>query len=87
MEALVLQHAEQSWQAALAWLERRLPEQWSLKPVVRDSGDVEQQLVCAKMSLEELIINAKLAAEIAANPPPGLAQNQAALPSPEAETA
>jgi len=36
------------------------------------SGGVEQQLVCDKISLERLVENAKLAAEVAANPPPGL---------------
>lgn len=35
MEALVIQHAEQSWQAAIAWLERNLPQKWALKIVPR----------------------------------------------------
>jgi hypothetical protein len=33
---------------------------------------MEQQALCDKISLEQLVANARLAAEIAANPPPGL---------------
>ena len=62
------------------WLERRYPNEFALKSVNRDSGNMEQEVLCDKISLEQLVENARLAAEIAANPPPGLAQNQAVLP-------
>jgi hypothetical protein len=42
MEALVIQHAEQSWQAAVAWLERNLPQKWALKIVPRVDPSDEQ---------------------------------------------
>jgi hypothetical protein len=44
MEALVIQHAEQSWQAAIAWLERNIPAKWALKVVPRvDPSDEQSQ--------------------------------------------
>jgi hypothetical protein len=87
MLQIITEAASKSWMAAGWWLERNLPARYSLaRGVIRDSGDVEQQPLCDKVSLEELIEMAKIAAEIAANPPPGLAQNQPALPSLEAET-
>jgi hypothetical protein len=61
------------------WLERRYPNEFALKAVNRDSGDVEQAALCDKISLEQLVANAKLAAEIAANPPPGLTPEQSTL--------
>src|SRR5262249_17309628 len=76
-----------NWQAAMCYLERKYPNAWALRSVQRDSGDVEQQPVCDKMSLAELVENARLANQIASNPPPGLAQNQPALPPSEGETA
>jgi hypothetical protein len=42
MEALVIQHAEQSWQAALAWLERNIPSRWALKVVPRPDPSEEK---------------------------------------------
>jgi hypothetical protein len=88
MLQIITEAASKSWMAAGWWLERNLPARYSLtRGLTRDISDVEQQPLCDKVSLEELIEMAKIAAEIAANPPPGLAQNQAAsLPS-EAETA
>jgi hypothetical protein len=65
----------------------RYPNEFALKQVTRDCVGAEQQRVCDKISLEQLVENARLAAEIAANPPPGLAQKQPALRSPEAESA
>jgi hypothetical protein len=70
--ANITKHAEKNVTASMFWLERKFPNEFSLKQVVRDSGGVEQQLVCDKISLEQLVENAKLAAEIAANPPLGL---------------
>jgi hypothetical protein len=34
-ERLVLEHSEKNWLAAMTWLERRVPELWSLKNVDR----------------------------------------------------
>jgi hypothetical protein len=79
----VIRHAEQSWQAAIAWLERNLPEKWALKAFARDTGDIERQPLLNRISLEELIANAKLAAEIAANPPPALTVQEPAFSAPE----
>jgi hypothetical protein len=42
MEQLVIQHAEQSWQAAIAWLERNIPQKWALKIVPRIDPSDEQ---------------------------------------------
>jgi hypothetical protein len=70
--ANITKHAEKNVTASMFWLERKFPNEFSLKQVVRDFSGVEQQLVCDKISLEQLVENAKLAAEIAANPPLGL---------------
>ena len=48
--------------------------------VNRDSEDSEQQALCDKISLEQLVANAKLADEIAANPPPGLRERDSSVP-------
>jgi hypothetical protein len=45
-----------------------------LKTVSRDSEQMEQQALCDKISLEQLVANARLAAEIAGHPPSGLVQ-------------
>jgi hypothetical protein len=80
--ANITKHATKNVAASMFWLERRYPAEFALKTVNRDSGGVEQQLLCDKISLEQLVENAKLAADIAANPPPGLTQSQAVLPLP-----
>ena len=54
------------------WLESRYPSEFALKTVSRDSAQTEQLALCDKISIEQLVANARLAAEIAANPPPGL---------------
>jgi hypothetical protein len=41
---------------------------------------MEKQVLCDKMSLEQLVANAKLAAEIAANPPAGLRERDSSVP-------
>jgi hypothetical protein len=70
--ANVTRHSVKSVLASLWWLERRYPNEFALKTVSRDSAQMEQQALCDKISLEQLVANAKLAAEIAANPPRGL---------------
>jgi hypothetical protein len=85
--ANITKHAAKNVAASMFWLERRYPNEFALKTVSRDSAQTQQQALCDKISLEQLVENARLAAEIAANPPPGLAQRQPALRSPEAESA
>ena len=70
--ANITKHAAKNVAASMFWLERRYPNEFALKTVNRDSGDMEKQALCDKVSLEQLVANAKLAAEIAANPPAGL---------------
>jgi hypothetical protein len=70
--ANITKHAVKNVAASVFWLERRYPNEFALKAVNRDSGDMEKQALCGKISLEQLVANAELAAEIAANPPPGL---------------
>jgi hypothetical protein len=78
--ANITRHAAKNVAASMFWLERRYPNEFALKTVSRDSPQTERLALCDKISFEQLVANAKLAAEIAANPPPGLAQNQAVLP-------
>ena len=68
----ITRHAAKNVAASMFWLERRYPNEFALKTVSRDSAQTEQQALCDKISLEQLIENAKLAAEVAANPPPAL---------------
>ncbi|HTG51699.1 MAG TPA: hypothetical protein VMA33_02475, partial [Candidatus Tectomicrobia bacterium] len=70
--ANITRHAAKTVAASMFWLERRYPNEFALKAVNRDSGEVEKQELCDKISLDQLVENAKLAADIAANPPPGL---------------
>jgi len=71
--ANITRHAAKTVAASMFWLERRYPNEFALKSVNRDSGgELEQAALCDKISLEQLIENARLAAAIAANPPPGL---------------
>ena len=81
----MLEHARRSpW--ATAWLlEHNFPECYLNRPFVRDSGSLEQQPVCSNISLEQLVANATLAAQIAANPPLGLLPKEPALPAAEAQ--
>ena len=72
--ANILKHSAKNVAASMFWLERRYPKEFALKTVSRDSAQTEQLTLCDKISIEQLIANAKLAAEIAANPPRGLAQ-------------
>jgi hypothetical protein len=74
--ANVLKHSAKNVAASMFWLERRYPNEFALKTVSRDSAQTEQLALCDKISLEQLVANAKLAAEIAPNPPSGLAQRQ-----------
>ena len=70
--ANTLKHFCKNVAASMFWLERRYANEFALKTVSRDSSQMEQQALCDKIGLEQLVANAKLAAEIAANPPPGL---------------
>jgi hypothetical protein len=78
--ANVTRLAAQNLSASLWWLERRYPAEFSLHTVNRDSGNMEQQALCDRISLAQLVANAKLAAEIAANPPPGLRERDSSVP-------
>ena len=51
------------------FLERKYPGEFSLKQVVRDTSDAESQPLCEKISLQQLIENARLMAETLASPP------------------
>jgi hypothetical protein len=81
--ANITRHSVKNVAASMFWLERRYPNEFALKTVSRDSAQTEQQALCDKISLEQLVANAKLAAEIAANPPPGLVNS---IPSEAADT-
>jgi hypothetical protein len=70
--ANITKHAAKNVAASMFWLERRYPNEFALKTVSRGSAQTEQQALCDKISIEQLVANARLAAEIAANPPPGL---------------
>jgi hypothetical protein len=70
----IKRHSIRSLAASMFWLERRYPNEFALRPVIRDTGDSREPAVFDKISLEQLIENARLAAEIAANPPSGLVQ-------------
>jgi hypothetical protein len=50
--ANITRHAAKNVAASLFWLERRYPNEFALKSVNRDSGDMEQQALCDKISLE-----------------------------------
>jgi hypothetical protein len=83
--ANITKHAAKSVAASMFWLERRYPAEFALKTVTRESGGaLEQQALCDKISLAQLVENAKLAAEVAANPPPGFALEQPTLAQTEA---
>lgn len=82
--ANIKRHAPDNLSASLWWLEHRHPSEFAIRPFVRDSGDLEQQALCDKISLEQLVENAKLAMEVASNPPPALMPKQPDLPAMEA---
>ena len=65
------------------WLERRYPNEFALRTVIRDTVEAEARAVFDKISMEQLVENARLAAEIAANPPPGLTREGLTLPASE----
>jgi hypothetical protein len=73
---IIMEAGQRSWMAAGWWLERNLPARYALRQVNRDTDDIEAQPLLNKISMEQLVENAKLAAEIAASPPPGLAPKQ-----------
>jgi hypothetical protein len=49
-----------------------LSNEFALRQVNRDTGDIEEQPLLNKISMQQLIEDAKLAQEVANNPPPGL---------------
>ena len=54
------------------WLERNYPNEFALRTVVRDNNNTAERLICERISVEQLVENARLAKQIADNPPPGL---------------
>lgn len=72
--ANIKKHAEKNVAASMFWLERRFPNEFALRTVVRSSGDAGSAAVFDKIPLEQLVANAELAKRIADAPPPGLAQ-------------
>jgi hypothetical protein len=62
------------------WLERRYPNEFALRTVIRDTVEAEARGVFDKISMEQLVENARLAAEIAANPPAGLRKHHSSVP-------
>jgi hypothetical protein len=69
----ISQHSIKNVNVSMFWLERRYPNEFALRTVIRDTVEAEARAVFDKISLEQLVENARLAAEIAANPPSGLA--------------
>jgi hypothetical protein len=65
--------------ASMWWLERRYPNDFVLPSIIREEVNSAVQEAFGKISLEQLIENARLAKEVADNPSPGLlvAPNQA----------
>jgi hypothetical protein len=85
--ANISKHSVKNVAASLFWLERRYPNEFALRTVIRDTVEAEARAVFDKISMEQLIENARLAAEIAANPPAGFAQEQLTLNQPKAASA
>ena len=48
--ANITRHAAKNVAASMFWLERRYPQEFALKTVNRDSGDMEKQALCNKIS-------------------------------------
>jgi hypothetical protein len=70
--ANISKHSVKNVVASMWWLERRYPNEFALRSVIREEVNSAAQEVFGKISLEQLIENARLAKEVAANPPPGL---------------
>jgi len=85
--ANISKHSIKNVVASMFWLERRYPNEFALRTVIRDTVEAEARAVFDKISMEQLIENARLAAEIAANPPPGFRQEQLTLNQPKAARA
>jgi hypothetical protein len=70
--ANITQHSRRSVIASMWWLERNYPNEFALRTVVRDTNNSAEPLVCERISIEQLVENARLAKQIADTPPPGL---------------
>jgi hypothetical protein len=68
----ISKHSVKNVIASMWWLERRYPGEFALRQVIREEVNSAAQEVFGKISLEQLIENARLAKEVAENPPPGL---------------
>jgi hypothetical protein len=78
--ANITKHSIKNVAESMFLLERRYPNEFALRTVIRDMVTDEARAVFDKISLEQLVENARLAAEIAANPPSGLAATPPGLP-------
>ena len=78
--ANIKRHSAKTVAASMFWLERRYPNEFALRTVIRDTVEAEARAVFDKISMEQLIENARLAAEIAAKPPSGLVPPPSGLP-------
>jgi hypothetical protein len=85
--ANITKHSLKNVAASMFWLERRYPNEFALRTVIRDAVKRKTRAVFDKIPLEQLVENAKLAAEIAANPPPGFAREQLTLNQPKTASA
>jgi hypothetical protein len=63
-----------NWVAAMTFLERKWPNEFALKTVVRNLNSTEAP-VYDRVSESELVENVRIAAAAALNPPPGLANS------------
>jgi hypothetical protein len=68
----ITQHSKRSVISRMWWLERNYPNEFALRTVVRDTDHSAEPLICERISIEQLVENARLARQIADNPPPGL---------------
>ena len=58
--ANIAKHADKSVAASMFWLERRYPNEFALRTVIRDTFEAEARAVFDKISMEQLIENARL---------------------------
>jgi len=75
--AVIRDAMPKNWVAAMTFLERKWPNEYALRTVVRNLNSTEAPLF-ERVSATELVENARLAATAALNPPPGLVVNREA---------